>query len=295
MKTRKAMNVFIVFVALFVYSPISSSGQKPTVEKAYQTGKKGTEITFITNCGFLVQVGEIKVLFDIESPKTAFDKISLLKAYDLMNKNKFPFNDVDLVLISHPHDDHLGKKEMIEYLKTNKKVKFLSTIDTKDGLKKADSVSFKEIAPNIITVDPYNGKTLDNDITGIKIESLGMHHFGAPNYQLKDLCFIVTINGTKIFFLSDVDLSYYKNIEALKEWSIKKEKIDILFSCDVNLYINDYSKNGPNVIKQYINPRNVIAMHFDPKKADETDKNVKTFFPEAIIFRNSLKKKIIEN
>ena len=279
-----------IFITILIPIALTNaiSGQPKTANK------KEVKITFITNCGFLVQVGDKKVIFDIESPKTAFDKASLLKAYDLMYKNKSPFNDVDLILISHPHDDHLGKKEMIKYLKTNRKVKLLSTIDTGDELKKADSASFKEIAANIITVDPFNGKTLDNDITGIKIESTGMHHFGAPDYQLKDLGFVVTINGINIFFLSDVDLSYEKNLTALKEWSKRNEKIDILFSCDVNLYINDYSKNGPQVIKEYINPKNVIAMHFDPKKAGETGKNVKAFFTSTLIFKNSLEKIIIK-
>ena len=282
------MRTMFIILSIVIVSNYAITGQTKN------TTKGNAEITFITNCGFLVQVGDKKVIFDIESPKTAFDKASLLKAYDLMNKNKSPFNDVDLVMISHPHDDHLGKKEITEYLKMNKKVKLISTIDTRDELKKADSVSFTELAQNIFTLDPYDKRESDIDYNGIKIESIGMYHFGAPNYVLKDLSFIIEINGIRIFFLSDVDLSYEKNLTALKEWSKRKGKIDILFSCDVNLFINDYSKNGPNVIKEYINPKNVIAMHFDPKKVEETEKNVKAFFPNTILFKKSLEKKIID-
>jgi L-ascorbate metabolism protein UlaG (beta-lactamase superfamily) len=298
----KILTLLITFICL-IFNISFSPDQASKLVTSYKVetpvyGKNDTnkqiEVTFISNCGFLVKVGDKKILFDLESPESAFDKSAVLSVHDLMYSNKPPFNNITAILISHSHADHVGAKELVKYLNKNRNVKLYSTADTKSEFKKSDSLYFDQIEKNIIVIDPYKTGILEKTIEGIKIEFLGLYHAGAPNYIFNNLSFVLEFVNASVFYMSDIDPGYEKNIEIIKKWADKKERIDLLFSPDVNLYKNRWSEKGFVIVKEYIKPKNIIAMHINPKEYDEAEKKVKENFPYALVFRRCMEKKIFK-
>jgi len=282
----KQMSIFLIVMTFIIRQNLFAVNSVNT---------NGLEITFISNCGFLIKAGDKKILLDLEDPEKSFYKTELLEAYNLMYNNKAPFDDVNLLLISHPHADHLGAKEVTKYLSENSKVKMYSTVDVLDEIKKKDLNLFNQIKNNIETVNPFDGKIIEKEIDGIKIEFLGTYHAGAPNYVLKDLCFIIHFGETKIFYMSDIDPGYENNLEAIRQWSSKKEKIDLLFAPDVVLYLNEWSsQKGIDAIKNFIKPKKIIATHLNPKAIEESKLKVRENFLDVNFFDKSMEKIIFQ-
>lgn len=253
-----------------------------------QKPKTGTDInvTYISNCGFLIQIKDKKLLFDIESPDKAFDKQTVLKVYELLYENKAPFNDINAVFISHSHSDHFGAEELSKYMAENSKVKLYTVQNVNEEMVKTGH--FKSIENRIYVVDPYETGIVTQNIDNINVDFLGLYHAGAPNYISKDFSFVISYGGVNIFYMSDIDPSYADNLKVVKKWSDKCIKIDLFFTPDVNLFPNQWSPFGYEVIRDIIKPKKIIATHLDPKAIDESEKKIKDFFSDVIIFKKSL-------
>ncbi len=257
---------------------------------SHSNGKTKVDITFISNCSFLVVVGEKKILFDLEDPSKSFFKNELANAYELMYANKTPFHNINYLLISHEHADHFGVKEVSKLLISNPSINLFTTSVVIDELKKHDK-SLIDNQKNAVAVNPFDGGSSVIEKDGIKIEFLGTYHAGAPNYVVPDLCFAITVDDARIFYMSDIDPGYEKNYEAIKKWSAKKEKIDLLFAPDVVLYLNEWSsQKGIDAIKNFINPTKIIATHLNPNKVDESASKVKPNFKNVLFLNKSMTK-----
>jgi L-ascorbate metabolism protein UlaG (beta-lactamase superfamily) len=287
MKTPIFLCVLLLTVGCFACaaeSPLISPGQGST---------KSIKVTFIGNCGFLVQVGEKKILFDLEEPQ----REEIRQVYDLLVANKEPFNNSTAVFISHCHDDHIGKKEFAVYLKKNENIKLYSTCDTRDELKKVDPSSFSQIEWNVVVIDPYapdDTGIVEKTIAGMNVEFLGLYHGGEPKYSMKVLAFVLHIDGACLFYLADVEPSDDKNLEVIKKWAAKNEKVDLLFSHWGSLFKNQFSPRGVDVVKEYIKPGRVIPMHIFPEMINEVEAKVKENFPVFFIFKKCLESQVFK-
>lgn len=254
---------------------------------------KSIKVTFISNCGFLVQAGEKKILFDLEEPQ----REEIRQVYDLLAANKEPFNNITAVFISHRHDDHIGKMGFMAYLKKNKNIKLYSTGDTRDDLKNADPSSFKQIERNVVAIDPYAPQyagIVEKTIAGMKVEFLGLFHGGEPKYTVKVLAFVLHIEGACLFYLSDIEPSDAKNLAVIKKWAAKNEKVDLLFSHWGSLFKNQFSPRGVAVVKEYIKPGRVIPMHIFPEVINEVETKVKESFPAFFIFKKCMESQVFK-
>lgn len=247
-------------------------------------------VTFTSNCGFLVEIGDKKILFDLEDPSKSFLKNDLIKAYELLYANKAPFDNIDYLFISHEHPDHFGVKEVSKILQSNKKISLFTTSVVMDELKKFDPTVIDNLK-NALVVNPFESGSTIIENEGIKIEFLGTYHAGAPNYVVPDLCFIITVEDVRIFYMSDIDPGYEKNYEIIKKWSAKNEKVDLLFAPDVVLYLNEWSsQRGIDAVKKLIKPAQIIATHFDPGNVEESAKKVSAKFGNVVYLKENLSK-----
>ena len=86
-------------------------------------------LTYIANEGFMVEVGGTKILIDAffgglqgdwadQPDETTAGKLARAEP---------PFDDVDLIAISHRHSDHFSEQMVIQHLLSNPSVKVLWT------------------------------------------------------------------------------------------------------------------------------------------------------------------------
>lgn len=104
MKTGYSIHIIIFYIAAF--STVCAQKGKPV------NNRGNCSITYIANEGFLIQTENYKILMDglfggikgdwCDQPS---DSIS-----ESMVKGIAPFDNIDLVLVSHYHADHLTRK-----------------------------------------------------------------------------------------------------------------------------------------------------------------------------------------
>jgi len=250
------------------------------------------EITYLSNCGFLVVHGRRKVLFDIEglkeSVRLGFPEAPQREALGLILDSKPPFDGANLVFLSHAHPDHVGYSELTERLGKNAKVRIVTTQTTKDEFRRLEASRFPSIENRIEVIDPPFGGTVEQEIEGMKVQFLALYHAGAPAYIHKILAIILDLDGVKVFFLGDMDLGSEVNLAALREWGKKREKIDILLAC----YDILREPAGIRMIQEDIKPGGIIAMHIPANAIDSTMAQCRVNFPQALAFRKCLEKKI---
>lgn len=272
-----------------------NAGAKRTERKIYRLEKKRgslsqqpVEITCLGNCGFMVVLGKKKILFDVEGLKQSFFKPSIEIAYDLMKVSRPPFDGIDFVFISHADSDEIGFREVTSLMQAQSGIKVISATDTKEEMRKVDSAAFKTLASRVETVDPAYGKAMNRSLEGIETEILGLCHSGAPGSMLKDLGFVVNLDGVKVFFLGNIDPSLDLNAAAFREWGKRKEEIDILTTASPILY----DPAGVTLVKETIRPKYVIAMHVAPAVLQSEQAKCKRNFPQTMFFREIMERKL---
>lgn len=241
------------------------------------------ETTFLSNCGFLLEIEGKKILLDPEDPEKSFYKDHLNQIYKKMLNNEPPYNNIDVLLISHQHPDHFAVNFVTRLLEKSPSLSLYTTSDVKNEIKKNFPAAFEKISNEIVAVDAFDGRECIIDYKGLKIEFLGTYHAGAPNYICRDLCFVITVEGRTIFYMSDIDPGYKTNYELITKWSKKGLKTDILFAPDVVMYENAWSsRQGIDAIKEFIRPGKIIATHLDPNKIKESKEKVKQNFKDVV-------------
>jgi L-ascorbate metabolism protein UlaG (beta-lactamase superfamily) len=85
-------------------------------------------ITYVGNAGFLISIGDKKILIDAlfkgfegsyKLPQEVQDKLTLAQA---------PFDDVDLILVTHAHSDHIDPVMVLQHMQNNPDAIFDSNI-----------------------------------------------------------------------------------------------------------------------------------------------------------------------
>jgi L-ascorbate metabolism protein UlaG (beta-lactamase superfamily) len=243
-------------------------------------------VTYLGNCGFLVQVGGKKVLFDLEGPDESYSRLASEQA---------PFDGLDLVLISHAHGDHVDPARMVKSLSANGKLVLYTTTETRDVLKMAAASSFAAIEDRIIAVDPGDSGVSVKTIAGMNVEFLQFYHGSDAKLDSppKVLGFVVEVDGKRIFHLSDVDFSNERNMKVLKSWALRNEKIDVLFSHWGLLIENPYTaREVLESVKRCIRPEQVVPMHVIPEMFtfEELAAKTKQNYARVHVFRTVMER-----
>jgi len=274
---------FFTLIALFVGLLPAGGIQKTPIT-----------VTFIANCGFLLEGGGQKILFDLQEPDKKAGSPEKPSAGELLKADLPPFNDIPVILISHSHADHLGVTAVLQYLGRHPKTRLYSTDDTRAELQKADPAAYERVRVQINVLDPHSGGPVTLKLDGHTLETIGTWHAGAPQYQFKTLCFNLNFQGRVILYLSDIDPGYEKNLPVLRTWKAGHAEIDLLFAPDAAIYESPYSSEAGREFIRSLKARHIVPMHINPKDFETAAGKVRAFYPDALLFRESLEKKIID-
>jgi L-ascorbate metabolism protein UlaG (beta-lactamase superfamily) len=260
----------------------------------YAKSDQKVEVTFIANAGFLITSQSKKVLIDaLFNQGMGFGQPSKEILEKLKNAQP-PFDDVDLVLVTHSHPDHFNARFIIEHLESNQKAVFVAPKQVINNIEVYLEESSENIINRIMEITPEWKTCIGLTINGIELKVIGLQHWiphlGAPYIN----GYICTIGGKNVLHIGDAgsELEYIKDISELHNLAI-----DIAFVADI------WSENDETSIKkfiEYINPKHVIYMHLGPFMANtmitEELKGIKANlkFKNIIIFEDELDTKIFK-
>ena len=190
---KKLIILFIVISSLstivFAQSPKRKSAQL-----------KITEVTYIGKTGFLIKIGDKKILIDAlykgftsnyAFPQKVQDKLSLAQA---------PFDNIDLILVTHSHGDHISPDMVKQHLQNNPKAIFASTEQMVNAL--------NDFPDRCLAFNPTKEKSDSKVINDITIEAFYFPH--RPKSQINNTGFVVSVNGLTLFQTGHFDTEVYK-------------------------------------------------------------------------------------
>ena len=288
--------MFTGFLALlwaaFLQVPPPQAGGLPSARP-----RQPIDVTYLDNCGFLVQVGDKKVLFDPRRAATAeppATRDALRTAFEAMNEGRAPFDGLETVIVTHPHTDHLDAAAMAAFLAARPAARLYSTVETREAIRAAAPSNFDAIGPRIVVVTPGEGGVGRFEANGIRLTVLALLHAGAPRLQLTSLSVVAQFDGARVFFLSDIDPGYEPNRRVIERWAAGGEPIDLLLSPDVDLRPNEWSPRGYEIVAQVIRPARVVATHVSAADADRVEQEVRVHYPGAVVFRSVMERRKFE-
>ncbi len=240
-------------------------------------------VTYVGNAGFLVTVGDKKILIDAifkgykgyyELPDSIQEKIRL---------GQPPFDGVDLLLVTHNHGDHYDAGLVRDYLTNNPKALLVSTPQV--------SATLKDFSDRVITFSPSKGKPDRKDLRGINIEALYLPHGAtkADQTELLNYGYIVTVNGVKLFHTGDIDIQQF-SFDEFRAYQLPEKKVDISF---IQHFYLTTDPAESKFVREGIGSRFIIPSHYHFTTPSLDTALVLRNYPDAVLFEEELQKWIM--
>ncbi len=249
-------------------------GDKTSSQKFIDLNGKEVQITYVGNSGFLINIGDKKILIDAlfkgfrgqyNLPQKVQDKLTLAQA---------PFDDVDLILVTHAHGDHINPDMVRQHLKNNSKAIFVSTQQMVKAL--------NGFTDRCIAFNPTKEKSERKVINGIRIETFYLPH--GTNSKIINIGFLVSVNGVTFFQTGDADFEQF-TFDQFRALRLLEGKIDLLL-------IQHYYLRGDllndKFVKEAIGGKYIIPIHYHFTTPSFDRSIVLQNYPEAIIFKEEL-------
>ena len=225
----------------------------------YQIGSNELEITYIGNHGFLISTMSKRILIDSLTEIGGGYETTSRVILAMMNEAGFPFNNIELALSTHSHEDHFEIDRVIEFLLANPQATHLSTEEAETTLQ--GSGMYAQVASQSVGITPGPNTRYRVEVAGVAVDVLRLDHHGVTDYD--HVAFLLTLNGIKVLHIGDA-CKIPAQYEGL---NLARENIDILIapfgsSC-ANWTLGNEDENPFDIINHYIRPKHIIASHLD--------------------------------
>lgn len=254
------------------------------------------KITNLGNCGFLYETRSAKVLIDPFGTEFGnfFHLPSSTTSFNIQEGN-VPFNNTDLVLITHIHGDHFNPFLAGQFLQKNKNTKMICPPQVLNQLK--DSCTyFKNIESQIISPQLSIYCTTTIPINDIAVTVVKMQHGTTRSLEdidykdyteyekTENFGYQIELNHKVIFHQGDGCVKINK--EAISKL---KQHVDI-----ANLSYFDWDTVTYNILKEKLQAKHVIFMHGTKPGKELESETFKTIVPDLMIFNHEMEMKIFE-
>jgi len=222
-------------------------------------------VTYFANCGFMVQIGEHKILFDAAFQNGMNKYLEPDKHTTFLMKEALPpFDEVSMMFVSNYQADHFDPYLTLQFMRNNKNMKLIAPQQAINRMKIFID-QFPEVEKRIIETTPM---ACGYDRMVIGQAEIFACHIKVPERMfepIENIGYLVNLNGVKIFHSGD---SSPDNLSKMKGICMNEMKIDIAF-------LTDFYGIGPGakITNQFIHPRYIVLMQFDKYITDQTLEN----------------------
>jgi L-ascorbate metabolism protein UlaG (beta-lactamase superfamily) len=250
-------------------------------------GNDSISVTYIANCGYLIEIDDQKIIIDglfklghnrYPVPDTNTQK--------LLVSDQYPFDNIDLILISHIHEDHFDNEMVMNCMLNNQSATLLCPQQVIDRLSENETI-YHKIKNRIIgcTPDAFTSQLIH--IGNIEIHACRLAHPGERYKDTQNIAFLISINGKSVFHSGDTDPYQIDKYTGLK---ISE------FNVDIGLINEDFGKiENASFTREFINAKYNIAMHFPDSIAigwSDSLKDKPDLFSNPFIFTKKMEKKV---
>jgi L-ascorbate metabolism protein UlaG (beta-lactamase superfamily) len=230
------------------------------------------EITYIGNAGFMIAVGDKKILIDalVQEPALPREVAEPLLAASP------PFDDVDLILATHSHFDHFSAEKVRSHLENNAEAVFVSARDAANSVDQIADVQDRIIP---IQLQQRAGEKTQLVVNGIGLECIYLSHGG----DILNLGFIITAEGRRFFHTGDMDPDSVP-VSELQSHGLPDKQIDVAFVPHFVLITEDQHAH----VTEGIQAKYTVPMHYQFTYPRPDYDLMGSYFPDAIVFHETM-------
>jgi L-ascorbate metabolism protein UlaG (beta-lactamase superfamily) len=241
------------------------------------TQSSAISITFLANEGVMVASRGKKILIDALYRRGEGGGYAVPPdtTQERLEQAKPPFDSVDVVLVTHAHDDHFHPAPVLAHLRANAGSVLLASVPVVDGLRQRIP-SGDRIADRLLARRLEAGSHRREIINGVVVEILRTPHGSDADH----LAYVLDLGGRRVFHIGDADPTE----SALARFRLDTARIDIALIPHWMLL----DARSRRVIDQVIRAKQVVAMPISERDYDRIAQQVADVMPAAITFRRSL-------
>jgi hypothetical protein len=224
-------------------------------------------VTHTAHAGFLLEGGGKKVLVDaltLPSGRWKYEAPSK-EMRTKMEQGQPPFDNIDVLLVSHAHSDHFGPPLVVNFLIHNPKAVLLTTSEVRDLLQKWIP-DFPKVASRVV-VPPLEWKqSVVQEINGVRIEVARLKH-GDEEWPCIVYAFLFDLGGKRVLYASGAGVHFP---EEYRELGWAKRGIDLAFF-SAGEFIFQFAQDraelnlpGIEVERELIAAKTPVATHIRP-------------------------------
>ncbi|MFC2096892.1 MBL fold metallo-hydrolase [Bacteroidota bacterium] len=254
------------------------------------------KVTYIGNEGFLIEYAGKKIIVDglLNNLESKYFHSPSDSVVNLLEKSLPPFDNIDIITISHKHSDHFDENIVVNHLLNNTNAKLICPKQVEEIL--IDRSDYKKISNRIIAITPdlYSDTTITVSDISIRVLRLEHSHYMEKDStgkeinrhrNIENLGYLFNIEETKLFHCGDTNPL---NEKEYSTFSLIDEEIDIAF---LERIFFARGKKGQDILNNYISPKEMILMHIRPENINLFINNFKSI--ETVkIFENKMKAKV---
>ncbi|NTU55927.1 MAG: MBL fold metallo-hydrolase [Anaerolineales bacterium] len=255
---------------LVTYTAILSTPTQTSKPMISPIAPAGLHIAYVCNDGFIIVVDGRKILIDVLFHDSR--QICQADSDEITQSAQPPFDNADLVLVSHSHWDHFDPQIVSEYMQNNHKAVLVAEKSAAEALSE-NSASFTLIQERVYSVELARRQRTQMNFSGISVEI-----FSAPA-DVPNLGFLIQVGQFTFFHSGDSGLD--TEIAAdFQTYQLCTKNINFAFLP----YWYFLDPLGQSLLERGICAANYIPMHYAGEKPEGIFSSVRNMYPQAIFF-----------
>ena len=254
------------------------------------------EIMYIANEGFLIKASNKKILIDALFGNFESDWCDVPSGdmVERMETGTEPFDQIDVILISHAHIDHFNAEIVSRHLESNPAGILVCPRQVVQELER--NTRYEKFGARVKEITPeyeIGSETIDVKGMGIKVWRLNHSPYYIENEETKqkynkhenvqNLGFTIEIDHERIFHGGDWG---YDGTGANTN-PLEGEKIDLAF-LSVEAYLRLYDADNKEIDKSK-KPNKIVLMHlYPPGDLEDLTEDEKNTISETTVFKSRM-------
>lgn len=188
--------------------------------------KHKAQAKYLANAGVMVMDAGKKVLFDpfFHQDYGTYQLVPK-DMHKAMMAGEPPYDNVDMLIISHAHGDHFSGADVVAYLRKHQQTRLVAPQQAIDIIKKQELEDYEQLKTRLHGFDLTLGDAAAvAELAGIKVEAVRIPHAGWPGRaDIQNMVYRVTLNNSAtVMHMGDADANDDHYLPYKDHWQARQ-------------------------------------------------------------------------